>query len=281
MSIKIHNINTITELDSLKLQTDFNIDFIHNYKTALFKSNLTKTHWLLKNKINIHYKDKKGKTALFYVKSPDKLSLLLSAGINPYHLDQHGRSFLYYMDKKMISYLLSDKNHLDLKPILNKRDKGLDPLLFQISSQFELKDFQKFVNKGGNLFIRNIHKQDILHELYYDRPELIIPLLNQFKFKNIDTIYTNGCVPANLENTGNFLLSLTEEPEKHSEIIEYLWNYYNKDFINMFEQIKTLDGDEIEGEKLFIAGFIIEKERIVLQNNFNKNKHGNQAISRI
>lgn len=280
MSIKIHNLHTIPELDDLKTQSGFDVNFIDNYKTALFNSNLAKTDWLLKHKIDVHKEDKKKRTALFYVKNPEKLCSLLSAGANPYHLDRYGRSFLYYMNKRMLSYLFSDKNTLDLKPILNKKDKALVPLLFQISLLFEIKDFHNFVNKGGNIFIKNTQKEDILSILLYEKSELIIPLLQQFKFKNIDSIHNNGCVPANLQNTGNLLLNLAEEPEKHLDIIEHLWNFHNKEFINMFEQSKTLPNYKNKKEINFINKFIIEKERVLLKSN-TENMKKTQKMSRI
>lgn len=264
---EIRYINTIPELEAAKKLSDFDINERYSGgKNALFSANLEKSRWLIKNGINLNHLDRKHKNAAFYANTPDKLELLIEAGVNIYHLDMYHRSFMYYMNAKMVKYLLSDKCSLDLKPIINKKHNTSDPLLFAIGSQkWTLEDFSRFINKGGHLFARNKEKEDILSFLNLQSANhLIIPLMKNYKFKNIDIRYNNGCIPATYAETGNFLLSLSDQPKKNKEIIDYLWENHNAEFRNMASFISYLrenTNQSIKEAHQFLEDYIVGKDR--------------------
>lgn len=268
---EIRYINTIAELEAAKRLPDFNINEIYSGgKNALFSANLEKSRWVIQNGINLNYVDRKRKNAVFYANTPEKLELLIDSGVNLYHLDRYKRSFIYYMSAKMIKYLLSDKCSLDLTPIINKKHNTSDPLLFAIvSEKWTLEDFSRFVTKGGHIFARNKQKEDILEFLMLKNANhLIVPLMLTYKFKNIDTRYNNGCIPATYAETGNFLLSLSDQPEKNKEIIDYLWENHNTEFRNMADFICYLHentNQSIKKAHKFLEEYIVAKDKSSLE----------------
>lgn len=268
---EIRYINTIPELEAAKKLSDFNINERYSGgKNALFSANLEKSKWLIKNGINLNHIDRKRKNAVFYANTPDKLELLIESGADLYHLDMYKRSFIYYMSAKMIKYLLSDKCSLDITPIINKKHNTSDPLLFAIvSEKWTLEDFSRFVNKGGHIFARNKQKEDILEFLMLKNANhLIVPLMRTYKFKNIDTRYNNGCIPATYAETGNFLLSLSDQPEKNKEIIDYLWENHNTEFRNMADFICYLHentNQSIKKAHKFLEEYIVAKDKSSLE----------------
>lgn len=268
---EIRHLNTISELEVAKTLSGFDINQIHSGgKNALFSANLEKSRWLIKNGINLNHIDHKRKNAVFYANTPEKLELLIESGVNLYHLDMYHRSFMYYMNAKMIKYLLSDKCSLDLTPIINKKHNTSDPLLFAIGAEkWTLEDFSRFVNKGGHIFARNKHKEDILSFLNLKSANhLIIPLMQNYKFKNIDIRHNNGCIPATYAETGNLLLALTDQPEKNKEIIDYLWENYNKEFRNMADFICYLHentNQSVKQDYQFLEEYIVVKDKTSLE----------------
>ena len=66
---------------------------------------------LLNYNVDLKYEDRKGQTALFYVKSPNVLNLLVLYGADINHIDKKGHSVLYYA--------IRNYNHSLVRTILN------------------------------------------------------------------------------------------------------------------------------------------------------------------
>lgn len=292
-TLTLSSAKTISELEELKKQKDFNINQrISGGKNALFTAGYEKSKWLLENGISIEKLDSKSRNALHYVKTPDKFELLISHNINVNRLSMFNRSFLYEMPKKMLDYIFSDKCTVDLSTIINQIDnKGNNFLHFFLNNmidQYTQKECISFIDcftkKGGDPTFKTKTKISVL-DIVCDKPEIFIYLLENFNFEKIDEPYLS-ITTSSVTEQGNLLCHLLHysinNKNKSADIdknLNYLYEEKYSEFVNMANYIKTKP--DLERFIPELNKFLISREKEVISKSLNTNKNTERHTKRL
>jgi len=294
-TLTLSSAKTISELEDLKKQKDFNINQpFPGKKNALFTAGYEKSKWLIENGISIKKLDSKSRNALHYVKTPEKFELLISHNINVNCLSMFNRSFLYAMSKKMLDYIFSEKCTVDLSQVVNQIDnKGNNFLHFflnniNMSDEYTQEEcipfIDSFAKKGGNPTFKTKTKISALDIVCYN-PDIFIYLLDHFNFEKIDEPYLS-ITTSSVTEEKNLLCHLLHfsinDENKCFHIdknLNYLYEKKHNEFVNMANYIKSKP--ELERFIPELNKFLITREKEFITKSLNINKNTEKHTKRL